>query len=181
MKKKNIIIIAAITVSILMIPLIAMQFTDEVNWSPFDFMIMGILIFGTGVVYEWIASRGNDKLYRIAVSIAVFTAFLLTWINMAVGIIGSDKNEVNLMYFSLIPIGLAGALLVKFKANGMAMVAFGLAAVQMIIPIIAFMINKPDFDPGVAAVFAINAVFSMLFICSGLIFKRSALKKVQAQ
>lgn len=181
MKKKNIIIIAVVTACILMIPLVAMQFTEEVNWSLSDFIIMGTLIFGTGVVYDWISSRGNNKLYRIAVSIAVFTVFLLTWVNMAVGIIGSDKNDANLMYFSLIPIGLAGALIVKFQANGMAVVAFVLAGIQMLIPITAFIINKPDFDPGVAAVFAINAIFSVLFIGSGLLFKRSALTKVQPQ
>jgi len=181
MKKKNIIIIAFVTVCLLMVPLVAMQFTAEVDWSVFDFILMGTLIFGTGVVYEWISSRGNNKSYRIAVSIAVFTVFLLTWVNMAVGIIGSDKKDANLMYFSLIPIGLAGALIVKFQANGMAVVAFVLAGIQMLIPITAFLINKPDFDPGAAAVFAINAVFSMLFIGSGLIFKRSALVKAQSQ
>ncbi len=181
MKKKNIIIIAFVTVCLLMVPLVAMQFTAEVDWSVFDFILMGTLIFGTGVVYEWISSRGNNKSYRIAVSIAVFTVFLLTWVNMAVGIIGSDKNDANLMYFSLIPIGLAGALIVKFQANGMAVVAFVLAGIQMLIPITAFIINKPDFDPGVAAVFAINAVFSVLFIGSGLLFKRSSLVKAQTE
>jgi hypothetical protein len=36
---------------ILMIPLIAMQFTDEVNWSPFDFAAAAALLFGAAGIY----------------------------------------------------------------------------------------------------------------------------------
>lgn len=181
MKKKNIIIIAVVTVCILMIPLIAMQFTDEVNWTLIDFVTMGTLIFGAGLIYEWIAAHGNSKIYRIAASIAVFTSLFLTWANLAVGIIGSEDNPANLMYFVIIPIGIAGALIMRFRARGMALVAFVLAALQMVIPLAAFIINKPDFDPGVAMVFGINAFFALMFIISGLLFKRAGTLVVQTQ
>lgn len=173
MKSKNILIIALITVVMLSIPLIAMQFTGEVNWSVSDFLFMGALIFGAGLTFEWISSRGNSALYRIAVGVAVVTAFLLTWSNLAVGIIGSDGNPANLMYFIMIAIGIIGAFIVRFRSSGMSLVAFTMAGVQILIPIVALIVWSSDFEPGVIQVFAINLFFALMFVVSALLFKRA--------
>ena len=173
MKSKNILIIAITTVVMLSIPLMAMQFTNEVNWTVTDFLIMGTLIFGAGLTFEWISSRGNSTLYRIAVGVAVLTAFLLTWSNLAVGIIGSDGNPANLMYYIMIAIGIVGAVIVRFRANGMSLVAFTMAGVQIIIPLIALVIWSSDFEPGVIQVFGINLFFALMFVVSAFLFKRA--------
>src|SRR5690606_25199214 len=55
MSHKNIIRIAIVTACILLVPLMAMQFTDQVNWNSIDFIIMGALIFGTGLVLDLVA------------------------------------------------------------------------------------------------------------------------------
>ena len=62
--KKNIIRLALVTASILMIPLVAMQFSSEVNWTLFDFVFAGGLIFGTGLAYQLITRKKAAIQYR---------------------------------------------------------------------------------------------------------------------
>ena len=95
MKNKNIIRIALVTAFILLMPLVAMQFSAEVDWNLFDFVVAGTLLFGSGLTYELIASKAGNTAYRAAVGVAVAAALLLVWINLAVGIIGSEDNPVN--------------------------------------------------------------------------------------
>ena len=63
-----------------------MQFTDEVNWTLFDFVIAGILLIGTGLICEFTLRKIK---YRIAIIIAIFVVLLLIWIELAVGIFGT--------------------------------------------------------------------------------------------
>ena len=65
-----------------------MQFTDEVDWSPFDYMIAGILLFGTGLVVEFVLRKVRQKKYRIVVIVALLIVFLLTWAELGVGLFG---------------------------------------------------------------------------------------------
>ena len=46
MVAKKFIIIPLIVSLILLVPFIAMQFTDEINWKPFDFVVAGLLLLG---------------------------------------------------------------------------------------------------------------------------------------
>ena len=78
---------------ILLVPLIAMQFTDQVVWDLADFAIFGALLVGVGVTYELVVRKTGDTAYRAAVGVALAAAFLLVWVNGAVGIIGSENND----------------------------------------------------------------------------------------
>lgn len=166
----------AITGVILLIPAIAMQFTDEVKWTLFDFAAMGALLFGSGVAYKLIAARSCESTYRIAVGIAVLASLLLLWMNAAVGLIGSEDNPVNLMFLSVPAVGMLGTLLSKFRPRGMMLTAFAMAAVQFAIPVIAMVINRPEFSLGVVQVLLLNSCFVMAFLFSSLLFRRSAAK-----
>ena len=73
------------TIILLLIPAIAMQFTDEVNWGALDFVFMGVLIFTTGSLAVLIWQKINPK-YRIIAIIGVLLLFLLIWAELAVGI-----------------------------------------------------------------------------------------------
>ena len=57
LKNKRLIVILLAISMLLLIPLIAMQFTDEVNWTLFDFVIAGALLFGTGLLSELIMRK----------------------------------------------------------------------------------------------------------------------------
>lgn len=89
MKNTRLKIILGLVAIILLIPLIAMQFTDEITWTFFDFVAMGILLLGAGLLCELILRRVILKVYRIALCLAVLATFIVVWIELAVGIFGT--------------------------------------------------------------------------------------------
>ena len=74
---------------LLMIPLIAMQLTDEVKWSLFDFIIMGAMLSITGLVGEVILKKVKKYKHRLILYIAIVMIFFLIWAELAVGIFGT--------------------------------------------------------------------------------------------
>jgi len=84
MQNKVILWIALATGLILLIPLVAMQFTSEVSWTLFDFVIAGVLLFGTGLTFVLVA-RKIPK-HRVAIGIVLVIALLYIWAELAVGI-----------------------------------------------------------------------------------------------
>jgi hypothetical protein len=74
---------------ILSIPLVAMQFSREVDWNAFDFTIIGILLIGTGSVYEFIIKKVKNPNTRAILAVALGAALFLTWAELAVGIFGT--------------------------------------------------------------------------------------------
>jgi len=74
---------------LLLIPLIAMQFTNEVSWKPTDFIVGGGLLLGTGLMVELVLRKVRNIKYRIAICAAILVMFALVWLELAVGIFGS--------------------------------------------------------------------------------------------
>ena len=126
---------AAFVALILLIPVVAMQFSDEWNWDLFDFVFAGTLLFGAGLTYELVAKKGGTTAYRAAVGVAVATALVLVWVNAAVGIIG-DHEFFNLMYFGVLAIGAVAAIIARFEPQGMARALLAVAIAQMLVPLI---------------------------------------------
>ena len=89
MKNKRLLIILTIVTLLLLIPLIVMQFTDEVNWTLADFIVAGVLLLGTGLLCELVVRKATKIEYRIALCIVILGAFLLIWAELAVGIFGT--------------------------------------------------------------------------------------------
>jgi hypothetical protein len=89
MKNKRLILILVVPVILLLIPLIAMQFTDEVNWSLIDFIVAGLLLFGTGLILELVLRKVGNMKYRIAILITLLLGLMLVWAELAVGIFGT--------------------------------------------------------------------------------------------
>ncbi len=88
LNKKQLYVLGA-TGLLLLIPLIGMQFTSEINWSIADFILMGFLLLSLGFAIEFILRKISNKTYKL-VLIAVFViVFLLIWIELAVGIFNS--------------------------------------------------------------------------------------------
>lgn len=172
--QKKIIRLALATAFLLLVPLVAMQFTDEMAWGLGDFVFAGALFFGAGLAYELIATKKVGIAYRAAVGIAVATAFILVWANLAVGIIGSEDNPANMMYFGVIAVGIIGAIIARFQPHGMARALFATALAQMLVPVIALMIWKPQVTFGVLGVLGLNGFFAALFISSALLFQRAS-------
>ena len=87
MQYKRLILIVLPTAMLLLIPLIAMQFTDEVNWTLFDFVAAGVLLFSTGIMCELAIRKINNPKYRIAACAFLLALLLLIWAELAVGIL----------------------------------------------------------------------------------------------
>jgi peptidoglycan/LPS O-acetylase OafA/YrhL len=89
MQNKRLIGIVLAVALLLLIPFIAMRFTDEVNWTRIDFVTAGVLLLGTGLMCELVLRMVKKIEYRIAICVAVLAAFLLIWIELAVGLFGT--------------------------------------------------------------------------------------------
>lgn len=76
----------AVAAVILLVPLVAMQFTDQVHWDLTDFMVTGALLFGTGLTYELVARKAGNASHRVIMATVLVLAVLLIWIDLAVGI-----------------------------------------------------------------------------------------------
>jgi len=175
MKNKSLLVIVLVPAMILLIPAAAMVFkVDGWAWGPLDFVVMWALMAGAGFAYKLATRKTVSLAYRAAAGLAVGTAFILTWINGAVGIVGSEDNPANLMYIGVVVVGLIGVAIARFQADRMAVVLFSMALAQMLVPLIALIISTHDFAPGVLPVFGLNAVFALAFIGSGLLFRLAA-------
>lgn len=85
-KNKRLLTILFMVCMLLLIPFIAMQFTQEVNWTTADFLIMGILLTVTGVVCEIVMRKAKTTRSRIIVCGIILLAFFLIWAELAVGV-----------------------------------------------------------------------------------------------
>lgn len=74
---------------LLLIPFVAMLFTDEVNWGLFDFIVAGVLLLGTGLLCELVMRKVHKTDHRIAICAAILITLLLIWAELAVGIFGT--------------------------------------------------------------------------------------------
>ena len=86
---KRLVIMLVAIACILLLPLVAMQFTREVNWSPGDFVIAGALLLGACFAFEFFARRGGSRTTRVTAAIAIALVVILVWLELAVGIFGS--------------------------------------------------------------------------------------------
>ena len=140
-------------------------------WTPGDFVFAGTLIFGTGLAYVLLA-RGTGKIaYRAAVGVALAGAFLLVWINVAVGIIGEPDESANLMYIGVIAVGVAGAFVARFRPQEMARALLATALAQALVAAITLFFGLGSGSPpGVLGILILNGFFVSLFVGSALLF-----------
>ena len=172
--KTRIIVWAVVVVLILMITLTAaMQFTNEVQWG--EVVAYGVMLLVVGGFYElWLWLQTRTRAYRIAFSVGLAGVLLLGWVSGAVGIIGSENQPVNLMYWAVPAVLLIGSLISGFNPRGMARTLFAAALVQILVPVIALIIS-PEVswgNAGVIGVFVFNSIFALLFAGSAMLFRR---------
>ena len=165
----------AIAAFLLLLPLVAMQFTNEVDWDETDFIVMGLLLFGACGAFELAARMTGNTAYRAAVGVAVVAAFLLIWINLAVGIIGSEDNPANLMYFGMLGLGLVGAFIARFRADGMARALVAMALAQGLIAVITLAAGLgSEGENWPRVILVLNGFFATLWLASAWLFRKAA-------
>lgn len=153
--------------ALVLLPLIGMLVTDEMNWDLADFLFAGALVIGVGLAFEVAVRVSSSRAYRAAVAVALGAAFVLIWINGAVGIIGSEDNPANLMYFGVLAVGLVGALIARLRPAGMARALVAVAVAQVLVAVIALATGEGFTGP-------ITVFFAALWITSAWLFEKAA-------
>lgn len=165
----------AIAAVLLLLPLIAMQFTHEVNWDETDFIVFGAMLVGACSAYEVATRMTGNTAYRAAVGVAAVAAFLLIWINLAVGIIGSEDNPANLMYGGVLAVGIIGAVIARFEPHGMARALVGMALAQVLVAVLALIFRWGSHGENWPQVIVVlNGFFAALWLGSAWLFRRAA-------
>lgn len=174
MRKGSILRVALGTALILLVPAVAMQFSDGMAWGPMDFVLAGALLFGSGLAYQVITGKTGSLAYRAAVGIALAAAFILIWANLAVGLIGSEGNPANLMYIGVLAVGITGVVLARLEPRGMARALFGTALAQALVAVVALAAGLGASGQELAKILILNGIFVALFAGSALLFRRAA-------
>lgn len=99
-------------------------------WTASDFVIMGVLLSSVGLGIEFLVARAGNIFVRLGAIVLVLTAFLTIWVNLAVGMIGSEDNPYNLLFIGNLGLVLIGGIWVRLQPAAMVKVAIFGAAVQ---------------------------------------------------
>lgn len=89
MKTKRLIGVLLVLAFLLAIPLVAMQFTAEVSWTLLDFVVMGALLSGTGLMIEMVMRKVKNMNYQIGIVAVILVGLFIIWAELAVGIFGT--------------------------------------------------------------------------------------------
>lgn len=99
-------------------------------WTRSDYVVMGLMLGSVGLGIEFLVRQSGSTAYRLGAVMAVIAAFLTVWVNLAVGMIGSEDNPYNLLFFAVLLAAALGGILVRLKARGMAMAMLVTAILQ---------------------------------------------------
>jgi hypothetical protein len=157
---------------LLLLPLVAMQFNSGVNWTAFDFVFAGLLIGGVGVAFELAVRMTRNNTHRAAVGAALAAAFLIIWANGAVGMIGSEDNPYNLLFYGVIVLALVGAIAVRFRPAGMSLAMLAAAIAHACVGAVGLF---SDVRGGI-----LSTAFAGLWLLSAALFRKAAREQIQA-
>jgi hypothetical protein len=120
------------------------------------------------------AARSAGTAYRWAAGVALTAAFALVWLSLGVGIIGADGDPANLMYFGVLAVGVAGALLARLRPRGMAhaMLATALAQASVAAGALVAELGLPYSGP--VELVALNGLFAALWAGAAVLFRAAA-------
>jgi len=145
------------------------------SWDVLDFVALAGLLAGVGGTF-WLARRMTDNgAYRAGVGIALLAAFLLVWVNGAVGIIGSSNNDANLMFFGVLAVGIISAVFAGFQPVGMVRAMLATASAQVAVAVIAVTAGLGTSGPSWPTdVLVLTAFFAALWLLSARLFHKAA-------
>jgi hypothetical protein len=143
-------------------------------WTASDFIFAAAMFAIVGGTFELAVRASGDLAYRGGVAVALATAFLLVWINLAVGIIGSENNPLNLMFFGVIAAALVGSIVARFRAEGMARAMIVAAAIQGLIGIGVFLNGAGASEPpGPVGILLLIEFFAAAWLVAAWLFRRA--------
>jgi hypothetical protein len=175
MQTKNYLRWVLVTAVVLLVPFVVMQLnlaipdpgsgSEGLDWGPMDFAIVGVLVLGAGLLYEYVSTRAATGMHRAAIGIALIAGLGLIWVNLAVGMM--DVENGNLLYVLVLFVALVGAAIGRFEPREASVALFAAAAVHAVVAVIAL---GAALGPTLPA----DAFFVAAWVVSGLLFRRAA-------
>ena len=158
---------------LLLLPAVAMLYTDEVQWSAGDFLLAAVLLIGTGLLGELVLRRSRNNAYRAGAAVALVATLLLAWSNAAVGFVGAGANAANILYVALIGLVMAASFAAGFQARGMARAMVAAAIGQGLVMALAFSTELVRSEE-TFVIIVINGFFMALWSTAAVLFDRAA-------
>ena len=152
-------------------PWVAMRFTDQVAWSGGDFAVFGALLVFACLAFEAMVRTARVPRHLAASVLAIGTAFLLVWANLAVGIVEEPDHPANLMFAAVLLAGVVGAAMARLHARGMAHVLLLMACLQVAAGAIAV---SMDTQTPPLFLLALTAVCSAAWLLSAWLYHTAA-------
>ncbi|PEN12722.1 hypothetical protein CRI94_11885 [Longibacter salinarum] len=150
-----------------------MQFTEEVAWGVGDFVLFGGMLLLAGAAVETVIRTNPSSIYRYAMGGGLGGAFLLIWVNGAVGLIGAAGNPANLMYAGVLAVGVIGALVGRFRARAMSRVLLAMAVIQTVIMGTAIVMEWGQPSSGPVELVVANGAFAGIWLVSAWLFRKA--------
>lgn len=165
----------AVTAAVLAIPALAMAFNlgvpdpgsgnDGLNWGPMDFAIVGVLVLGAGLLFEYASTRAGSIAHRAAVAVAVAAGLGLIWVNLSVGFM--DVENANLLYVLVLFVALVGAAIGRFEPREASIAMFATAAAHAVVAVVGVV---ADLGPTLLA----DAFWVAGWVAAGLLFRQAS-------
>ena len=135
---------------------------------------LGLLVVAATLVYL-VFRIPRTRTYRTAFGVALAAAFILVWVNLAVGIIGDSDNVANLLYVGVLVVGIIGAVIARFQPHGMEHALFAMALAQALVVAIVLIggLGVPE-KPRTTVILLLNGFFVALWLGSAMLFRKAA-------
>jgi hypothetical protein len=170
----------AFAACLLLLPAVAMRLgAPGVDWDAVDFIVMGVMLAVACGLYELATWLSRQMAYRAAFGLAVLAGFLTVWVNLAVGMFGSEGNPLNLMFGGVLLVAALGAMLAGFRARGMAWAMGATAAAQLAAAAVGLAVGltvgmDEQGGPGVGLEGFLTACFALPWLASSQLFRVAA-------
>lgn len=152
--------------ALMLLPVLGLRLVGRLDPDPGAFVFLAILFTGMAITVEVAARVPRRAAYAAGAGLAVATSLLLLWINLSVGVIGSEDDPANLIYVPVIVTGIVGALLAHFRPAGMASAMTATAVTQTLVFALALI-------GGLGFTGPITVFFDALWLTSAWLFRRA--------
>lgn len=136
-----------------------------VRWGLMDFVLLGTVVLGAGVLYEYACARGGSTAHRAAVGIAVLASLGLVWVNLAVGFMRVESG--NLLYALVLLVAVAGVAIGRFQPLRASNALFATAGIHAAVAVGGLLAGL---DPTLLA----DAFWIAGWVASALLFRQAA-------
>lgn len=161
-------------VVLLLIPFVAMRITSEVNWTLGDFIFAGLMLAALCGAVELAVRRSSKAVYRWAIGLAALGAFAVVWVNLAVGIVGSEDDEYNVVFMAIILLTVIASALVRLRPRAMARILPVTAGALLVALGIGQMLRSAGLQGVRLAEWTGVTLFAGMFALSAMLFRDAA-------